>query len=253
MPEWKEALAVPAFGLGFMLLVGAIAYGLRLDLTREIAVGTIRTFLQLMAAGAVLSWLFRARSPAWLLLPLGAMLGVAAWTAWKKAGRRPGAFFRIALALTLAEAVAMGLFFGLRIVPARPETIVPMSGMIVGNAMIVAGLFYDRLLAGRREREEVLILWLSLGADRRQAYREIAQEAVRAAMLPSLDTLKTVGIVQLPGMMTGMIVAGASPLAAVGYQILIMYAIAGGAAVTAATLYVLSVPLVFTSAHQLRR
>ncbi|MBE3595918.1 MAG: iron export ABC transporter permease subunit FetB [Hydrogenibacillus sp.] len=252
MPAFSDILTVPLLGLVFMALVFIIARRFRLGLDRDIALGTLRTFVQLFAVGFLLSWLFQAQGTVWIVVPIVVMIMIAAHNARGKAGRLRGAFWRIAVALAASETVAMALLLGLNIVPATAPYVIPLSGMVIGNAMVVAGLFYNRLLAERRNREEMLLLLLSLGADRREAYRQIGMDAVKAAMVPSIDALKTVGLVQLPGMMTGMIVAGASPLEAVGYQILIMYAIAGAAAVTAIALYLLSLSLLFTPAHQFK-
>ncbi|MBT9260062.1 MAG: iron export ABC transporter permease subunit FetB [Clostridiales bacterium] len=243
---------IPLLGLSFMALVWAISRGFRLDLDRELLVGTVRAMVQLLLMGFLLTWIFRWSSPWWLAVPILGMLAVAAANARQKAPGLPGVFWRILAALALSEGVAMLLLLGLRIIPPEAKTIIPLSGMVIGNAMVAAGLFYHRLLQARKEREDHLLTLLTLGLPGSYAYRFLALDALKGAMIPTVDALKTVGLVQLPGMMTGMILAGASPLEAVNYQILIMYAIAGTAAVTGMALYWLSPGYFLTAHHQLK-
>ncbi|MDI3269722.1 MAG: iron export ABC transporter permease subunit FetB [Bacillota bacterium] len=241
---------IPFLGLSFMVLVWVISRGFQLGLDRELLIGTARAMIQLFLMGFLLTWIFRWSSPYWLVFPLLGMLAVAAANAQQKAPRLPRIFWRIFAALALSEGVAMLLLLGLRIVAPEAKTIIPLSGMVIGNAMVAAGLFYNRLLQAQREREDHVLTLLALGLPSAYAYRFLALDALKGAMIPTLDALKTVGLVQLPGMMTGMILAGASPLEAVTYQILIMYAIAGTAAVTSMALYWFSPGYFFTPQHQ---
>ena len=131
-----------------------------------------------------------------------------------------------------------------------PQYAVPLLGMILGNTLTGISLGLDRLggeLAARRAQVEAL---LALGATRWEAARCPIQEAVRTGLIPILNSMMVVGIVSLPGMMTGQILAGASPLEAVKYQIVIMFLIASGTALGTVSVVLLSYRRLFNSSHQ---
>ncbi|HYF93267.1 MAG TPA: iron export ABC transporter permease subunit FetB [Symbiobacteriaceae bacterium] len=182
---------------------------------------------------------------------LTVMLVVAALNAAKRGSGIPGIQWRVFGAIALAEAATVGLMVALRIIPPTAQYLIPISGMVIGNAMVNAGLLLNRFhaeVAARRGEIEVLF---SLGATPRQTASTAVKSAVKASMIPSIDALKTVGLVQLPGMMTGQILAGASPVEAVKYQILIMYSLAAAAAVTSMILGLLCISSFFNRYSQL--
>lgn len=139
----------------------------------------------------------------------------------------------------------------LRIIPPTAQYVIPISGMVIGNAMVNAGLLLNRLEAETAARHAEVEVLLVLGATPRQAAWPVLQSAVKASIIPSVDALKTVGLVQLPGMMTGQILAGASPIEAVKYQILIMYSLAAAAGICSITLGLLCITRYFTRSAQL--
>ncbi|TCS82483.1 ABC transporter permease [Tepidibacillus fermentans] len=222
----------------------------RLGLEKDIMIGTIRAAIQLIAVGYVLHTIFRLRSWIFILLMLTVMITVATLNARKKGKGLLGIGRRIAIAITLTEILTMGLLIGLKIIGSTPQYVIPISGMIIGNAMVVSGLFLNRLKSEIDTRREEIKVYLALGATSKQAISSVMRSTVKAAMLPTIDGMKTVGLVQLPGMMTGMIVAGANPIEAVRYQILIMYSFTSSAAITAIVLGILTHGLLFNKAHQ---
>lgn len=154
--------------------------------------------------------------------------------------------WRIGLVILITEFATLGLLLLLDIIPFTTQYIIPISGMTIGNAMVAASLFLNQMkreIASGKEEIETL---LSLGASSRQAIQDALKRAAKSSMIPTIDGMKTVGIVQLPGMMTGMIIAGASPLEAVRYQILITFAFASSAALTSIMLALLTYRLWFT-------
>lgn len=223
----------------------------KLELEKDIIIGTIRAAIQLIAVGYVLNIIFHLKSWILIILMLTLMITVATFNARKKGKGYPGVGWRIALAITSTEILTMGLLVGLRIIGSTPQYIIPISGMIIGNGMVVSGLFFNRLKSEMETRGEEIKVLLALGATSKQAISQVMRNTVKAAMLPTVDGMKTVGLVQLPGMMTGMIVAGANPIEAVRYQILIMYSFTSSAAITAILLGILTHGLLFTKAHQL--
>ena len=104
-----------------------------------------------------------------------------------------------------------------------PYAMIPIAGMIIGNGLNSATLTTNRLVAELEHREDEIETLLSLGAPPRAAVDGSIREAIRAALIPNINGLMLVGIVQIPGVMTGQIIAGVDPLIAVRYQIMIMY------------------------------
>jgi len=241
------------FTLAFVLVVVVLSLWHRLDLERDLLIGTVRAAIQLMVVGYVLLWVFRLQSWPAIVAMLGVMLGVAANNAAKRGKGLPGVQVIVLVSIGLAEVATVGLMLALRIIPPTPQYIIPISGMVIGNAMVNAGLLLNRLQGEVAARRGEIETWLALGATPRQAGAAVLKTAVKAAMIPSIDALKTVGLVQLPGMMTGQILAGASPLDAVKYQILIMYSLSAAAGICSITLGILAVTRFFNADAQLVR
>lgn len=241
-----------SFTLLFVMATMMISFWQKLGLEKEIAVGTIRSTLQLLFIGYVLQYIFQTENVVYLLIIITLMISVASWNAARRGDGMPSIIWRIALSIITVEILMMGLLLGLHLIEATPQYIIPISGMTIGNAMIVSGLFISQLKREVISSKGEIEALLSLGASAGQALQEVRKRAVRFSMIPTIDGMKTVGLVQLPGMMTGMIVAGAEPVEAVRYQILIVFSFTGSAAITSILLSVLSYKLVFTNYLQLK-
>ncbi|SBW08665.1 putative permease of an ABC transporter (fragment) [uncultured Eubacteriales bacterium] len=105
----------------------------------------------------------------------------------------------------------------------QPTQVIPISGMIISNAMIALGLCYHQLSTDFKSRRDEIETKLSLGADILPSSIEIIRGSIRTGMIPTIDSAKTLGIVSLPGMMTGLILAGTSPVQAIRYQIIVTF------------------------------
>jgi UDP-glucose/iron transport system permease protein len=241
-----------AFTLVFVAVAFFISLWQRLGLEKDLLVGTVRSAVQLLLVGYVLQYVFKSDHPLIVGLILLVMIVVATWNAGKRGEGLRGIYARIGVSILLTEAVTLGLLLVLGVIPFTAQYMIPISGMTIGNAMVVSSLYLNQM---KREtvsaRGEVQTL-LALGASPRQAVHELLKRSAKASMIPTIDGMKTVGLVQLPGMMTGMIVAGADPLQAVRYQILIMFAFASSAALTSIVLSLLSYRLWFTKDEALR-
>ena len=187
---------------------------------------------------------------------LAVMLVVASRTAAARdESRWPGKLQIAGISITLGVVVTMVSVVGLviRIRPwYTPHILIPVSGMVIGNTMnavaLAAGRFRSEVAHRRREVEAAL----ALGATGPQAVGEAFRAAVKSALVPTMNALMVVGLVQLPGMMSGQIIAGVLSVQAVRYQIVVMYMIACGAAVGALTAALLIRRQLFTSRHQLK-
>lgn len=230
----------------------AISRRRRAGLERDIAVATFRSFAQLLAVGFVLDFVLGGGSeltPVVLLV----MVATATLTSGARGKRVPGAYWIAATAVSAAAGGTLGVLLALGIVPASPRAAIPLGSMIISNAMntasLVMGRLRDDLAANRREVEA----HLSLGETATDASSSWHRAAVRSGMLPIVDQTKVVGLVALPGAMTGMLLAGASASSAIRLQLVVMYMLLGGNAFAAMVAGRLTVARLFTADHQLIR
>jgi len=238
------------------LVLVAVALGVsrwrRVGLESDLAVATVRSFVQLLAVGYVLDFVFRDHG-ALTVVVLAVMVGTATLTSAARAAGVPGARPIAAASIGVAAAGTLGVLLALRIIHASPRVVIPLGSMIISSAMNTTSLVMSRLrqdLATARREVEAR---LSLGQPAREAARPWQRTALRTGMLPTVDQTKVVGLVALPGAMTGMILAGASPLAAIRLQLVVMYMLLGGNAFAALVAGELTLRRLFTPDHQLIR
>ncbi|MFH1807316.1 MAG: iron export ABC transporter permease subunit FetB [Pseudomonadota bacterium] len=231
MPVGVSELLIAA---SLVALSAAVSMLLRLGLTRRIAIASLRTAVQLLAVGYLLKIVFSVEAAWPVVVALLAMTGVAGWSALGRVERSvPGAFGLALVSIALSAFVATGVVtqLALGITPwYHAQYLIPLAGMVLGNSLTGISLAMDRLLAGLDEQREVVEERLAAGATPWEAARPLIVVAVRAAMVPTLNAMTVAGIVSLPGMMTGQILAGADPVQAVGYQIVIMFMLCGATA-----------------------
>ncbi|HEY0971956.1 MAG TPA: iron export ABC transporter permease subunit FetB [Gemmatimonadales bacterium] len=255
----------PDLGLAFALVLVAVALSRwqQLGLERGFLVGAARAVVQLVVVGYVLVYLFTAEQWWLVLLALVVMLVSATSAAVRRrsgkdreriAGERGtlwtigGTSMLVGSGLTLAYVTQVVL----QVEPwYEPQYLVPLFGMIVGNAMNGAALAGERLASELDARRGEVEAYLALGASPARAAAGPSRRAMSAALIPTVNGLMTVGLVQLPGMMTGQILAGQSPLLAVRYQIVVMFMLAGGTAMTAVMVVLWYRRSFFTPAAQL--
>ena len=240
--------------IGSLVLVG-LAVGIsrwqQVDLEKDMLVAVGRAFVQLLAIGYALDLIFSSRGPFWILLVVLVMITIAGYTAGRRGKQVPRATQVATLAVSVGAILTLGLLIGLDVFPFEPRFIIPIAGMIVGNAMTVTGLVMARLRDDLRLQRAQIEAALALGATKRQAAGSQIRRALTTGMTPIVDNTKTVGLISLPGAMTGMILAGASPLEAVQLQIIVMYMLIGAAAFSGLTAAFLTYQQFFTKAHQL--
>jgi len=239
-----------------VLISMGISWRMQLGLERDLIWGAVRSFVQLALVGFVLSWIFREGAWYWVLLALGIMLTVAVYTA---KGRVPEPLQDKAWVFTLAI-VSGSLVVLIYVVGAvlrlktwyTPQYVLPLAGMIIGNSMTAATLAVSRFTSDLHTRRHEVETALVLGATSSQAIHNIRRDALRTAIIPSVNALLVVGVVSLPGMMTGQIIAGQPPTQAVHYQIMVMYMITAAATITAIIGVVTAANRSFTAAQQLQ-
>ncbi|MFF5996632.1 iron export ABC transporter permease subunit FetB [Lysinibacillus sp. KU-BSD001] len=234
----------------FVLIPFILSKTLKLGLEKDITVATVRSIIQLLAIGYVLHFIFATDSPIYILLMITVMIVVATLNARKKGVGIPGITWKIAITLITVELVTQGVLLGLNIVPATPQYIIPISGMMIGNAMVLSVLFLNRFRAELESNEDEIELILSLGGTPKQAVHRHVMGAIKASMIPTIEAQKTIGLVQLPGMMSGQIIGGADPVQAVQFQILIIFALLTCATLASVILGFLVYPTLFNERMQ---
>lgn len=234
----------------FVFIPFILSKTLKLGLEKDITVATVRSVVQLLLIGYVLQFIFETESVIYIVLMIAVMITVATLNARKKGVGIQGITWKIATALVAVEIVTQGILLGFQIVPATAQFIIPISGMMIGNAMVLSVLFLNRLQAELDAHEGEIELILSLGGTPKQAVSRNVKSAIRASMIPTLEAQKTIGLVQLPGMMSGQIIGGASPVDAVQFQILIIFALLTCATLASCILAALVYPTLFNERMQ---
>jgi len=252
IPLGVAELAVAAC---LILVAGAVSLGLRLGLERRLALASVRTVVQLLLIGYVLKWIFDHSSPITLFLALALMLVAASRAAVARSDRTfKGATSRafvtlvlcgLATTFTVTELViGVGPWY-------EPRYVIPLLGMVLGNGLTGISLCLDHMLERLAEQGAIVEMELAHGATKWEAARDVLRDAVRRGLIPIVNSMMVVGIVSLPGMMTGQILAGADPLLAVKYQIVVMFMIAAATSLGCILMVLLIYKRLFNEKHQL--
>jgi TIGR00245 family protein len=237
-----------------LLVAVAVAFSLaqRLRLERSIVWASVRALVQLLLVGVALELVIAPGRPLYLAWCwVAAILVYAAVIVQRRAGAAPGVFWIALTAFVAAAVVSLGVLFGLRIFPLEGRTLVPLTGMMVGNAMTATVLVTRRVLGEFRDSRDAIEARLALGLPAPVAARPYLREAVRTALIPQVESTRTVGLIFLPGAMTGLILAGAAPLQATMVQAAIMYLVLGSVATTTAVVALGVRRRLFTPDHRL--
>lgn len=245
-----------ALAFVFIAISWAVSYWQKLGIERDLLWGSVRAFVQLMAVGYILQAVFDLRRWYWVVLILFVMTGIAGYNAYlRQKNRWPKLLVILFAAIGIGSILTILTVTGLilRVKPwYLPQYIIPIAGMIIGNAMTGASLATNRLSAELTQHRLEIEAALALGATSRQAAAAYLREALKTAMIPTINSMMIVGIVQLPGMMTGQIIAGTPPAEAVRYQVMVVYMIAAATAVTCILTTLWSYREYFTVDHQLK-
>lgn len=226
----------------------------RVGLTRDLIVAAVRAAGQLAAVGVILLALFRHAG----LLGAVGWVGLMVLVAGQVAGRRgrgvPHARLLATLAVAVGSVVSLAGLLALSILPVQPEVVVPIGGMIVATAMQATGLTLLRLVENVREARPRIEARLALAMPVEDAFAPYRRSAARTALVPAIDSTKVVGLISLPGAMTGLILAGIDPLTAIRYQLVVMYMLLAAATIAAAVATRLAQRRLFdTTEHRLHR
>ena len=255
-PVLEVGLGQLAIATLLIVAAGGLSLALRLGVGRRLAVAALRTVVQLGLLGLILERVFAVRHPALVVAMVVVMTLFAAREAAARSGRRyPGigldAWLAMAASCLVVGGVVTQLVVGVR--PwYDPQYVIPLLGMILGNSLNGISLCLDRLLEHVASRAHELELRLAFGARRGEVVREPVQAAVRTGLVPIVNAMAAAGIVSLPGMMTGQILAGSPPMQAVAYQIVVMFMISAATALGATLVAVVAARRVVAPDGRLR-
>ncbi|QFT89317.1 hypothetical protein FIU87_11710 [Bacillus sp. THAF10] len=239
--------------LVFVLIPIFLSRSFRLGLEKDTSIAVIRSIIQLFIVGYLLTFVFESEGYFFIILMVMIIIGAAVQNVARKKTPIKGIVWKVAFTFIVIEVLTQGILLGLEITPPTAQYIIPISGMIIGNSMVLGILFLNRFTSEVESREDEIDLVLSLGGTPKQAVHNQLIQAIKASMIPTIESQKTIGLVQLPGMMSGQIIAGASPIQAVQFQLLIVFLLLTTAAVTSTMLGFLSYKTLFTDRMQLVR
>ncbi|HET8619375.1 MAG TPA: iron export ABC transporter permease subunit FetB [Acidimicrobiales bacterium] len=245
-------------GLALSLVLVGVAIGLSLwqglRLERDMLWATGRALVQLLAVGWVLVFIVDDDTPvAWAWAWVVMMLLVSALTARRRAPEVPGIALLTLVATSASAALSLFVVFGLGVYPVVGRAVVPIAGMMIGNSIGSLVVASRRILGELADRRPEVEARLALGQPWPEASRPFVRSALRTALTSQIESTKAVGLVFLPGAMTGLILAGADPVDAVLVQAAIMYLILGCVATNVVVVGLGLTRRLFTPDHRLVR
>jgi putative ABC transport system permease protein len=227
-------LHITGVSLTFVLIIIAIglSYYQKLGVEKEIGVASVRTVIQLMIMGYILDYVLRIENLLVVITILICMILFGAYTSSKRSRQIEGVFFISFISILFGVMISLGVVLIANDISIKAQYVIPISSMIISTSMNANSLAMTRLQAEIHANKDQIEAALCLGATTKQASKNVIKNSIKAALIPSIDRAKTVGIVTLPGSMTGMIFAGISPLYAIKYQLLIECILIGAIAIS---------------------
>jgi putative ABC transport system permease protein len=244
---------VVAFSL--ILINLAISFRLRLGLSRNLLIASIRMTVQLLILGFALEFIFALNTPLPILALALFMTSLAAVASVNRTRRRYLGIYWNSLVSVLGSSFVVTGFALTGIIQVQPwfeaQYVIPLLGMVLGNTLNGVSLALDRFMEGVIDQRQRIEGQLALGASRWEAAHGLIKESLRTGMIPTINSMMVMGLVSLPGMTTGQILAGALPFDAVRYQIVITFMIAAGTALGALSISLFAYRNLFNAKHQL--
>lgn len=197
----------------------------KLGLEKDIITSVLRAVIQLIVVGYVLDLVFGMDNPIIIILLILLMCVNASLNIIKRGKNIKHVFMISLIAILTGASITIAILIFSGVINFTADEIIPISGMIISNAMIAIGLSYRSLTTAFELRKAEVETKLSLGASIKEASKDILRESIKLSISPTIDSAKTLGIVSLPGMMTGLILGGASPIMAVKFQIMVTFMI----------------------------
>lgn len=235
-----------AASLVLVFVAGGLASWLGLGLNRRLALASLRAAVQLIVVGLVFGAVVSSSSAtalAWLWVAF--MVVVTTVVARRRAPQLPGGAVAAGIAVTATVGLSLAVIFGLGVIDYRPTNVIVISGIVIGNTLPSLVLGSNRLidqLQGNRGQLEALV---ALGFSVHQITKVAGGPIVRTALIPQIERTNVVGLIALPGAMTGLLLAGVDPIDAVLVQLIVMYLVLGAASVSVIVVVVIGMRSLF--------
>lgn len=200
-----------------------VSYQQKMRLEVEILHSALRAVVQLVVVGYVLHFIFGADHPLFTGGILLVMLISAAINGGKRGSGIKHASWIAGISIGIGAVLTLAVLLGANVLSFTPYQMIPVGGMVMSGAMVAVGLCFRQITTSFKSRQQEIQIKLALGATPMQAYKAILRAALVVSLQPTIDSAKTLGIVSLPGMMTGLILAGMSPMEAIKYQIIVIF------------------------------
>lgn len=208
---------------GLIVMTVIVSYQQRMRLELEILHSALRAVVQLVVVGYLLNFIFGADHP---LFTSGVLLVMLISAAINGGKRGPGikyASWIAGVSIGIGAVFTLTVLLSAKVLSFTPYQMIPVGGMVMSGSMVAVGLCFRQIITSFKRREQEIQIKLALGATPMQSCKAILREALIFSLEPTIDSAKTLGIVALPGMMTGLILAGMSPMEAIKYQIIVIF------------------------------
>ena len=229
-----------------------ISYKEKLELNRDIIISMLRAIIQLLVIGYVLDFIFGLDKLIYTAVLVLVMIFNAAINTRKKGFLIANQVLISFISISIGTVATLGILIGSKAIEHTPNEVIPVAGMIISNSMVAIGLSYRNLVNNFKNNSIAVEVKLSLGASIKEASAEIIRESIKISIMPTIDSAKTLGIVSLPGMMTGLILAGSSPVVAVKFQIMVTFMILSSSSIATIIGTYLSYKKFFNDRKQLK-
>lgn len=249
---WEEGLIILLSVFVLLIVVIILSAIKNIGIGKEFAYAIFKGTGQLFVIAVFLTFLFDF--DLWFILIwilLISMVLIGGYTSAKRASNMPQAYSVTTPAILCGATSVLVVLAITRAMPMQPQFIVPLAGMAFGNSMAICSLSLERLMREVQLNRLIIETALSLGATSKQALENFGRLSVRASLIPTIDRLKTLGIIFIPGAMSGLLMAGTNPILAAEYQIIVFLMIVSGGLITTLTVYYLARKRIFNPAEQL--
>ena len=208
---------------GLIVMTVIVSYQQRMRLELEILHSALRAVVQLVVVGYLLNFIFGADHPLFTSGVLFVMLISAAINGGKRGAGIKHASWIAGVSIGIGAVFTLTVLLSAKVLSFTPYQMIPVGGMVMSGSMVAVGLCFRQIITSFKRRQQEIQIKLALGATPMQSCKAILREALIFSLEPTIDSAKTLGIVALPGMMTGLILAGMSPMEAIKYQIIVIF------------------------------
>lgn len=208
---------------GLIVMTVIVSYQQRMRLELEILHSALRAVVQLVVVGYLLNFIFGADHPLFTSGVLLVMLISAAINGGKRGQGIKHASWIAGVSIGIGAVFTLTVLLSAKVLSFTPYQMIPVGGMVMSGSMVAVGLCFRQIITSFKRRQQEIQIKLALGATPMQSCKAILREALIFSLEPTIDSAKTLGIVALPGMMTGLILAGMSPMEAIKYQIIVIF------------------------------